>query len=352
MNFKLEYQVLSDICKCVDKMSDNKHVFFRQDSESFRIYAKSTEFYVDYVIGPVTDGEFGFGIGSEQFISIVKKLEKKKDVSFDIGKSKLTIIQGETQAWLPMTDKIIDFSRLSYLPSFDVPGFLSDVEFCAKSIKEDKRYKGILVNCANDYTKVAKLGFASCCVCTGNAYQFVPQRFVLSTEAALAIKSLDSKSKQSVLLNDNVFGVGLSSGVTFYSMLVYDKYPENFFSMFGEPDGPCFQVNRKELVDILTTIHSVMGTDETGVTWERQSTDPLVWRLSCKTYKGVEVSENITALETSSAPESFGLHRKALLDILKAMDKRETLVTVYPSNGSYLYVCAGRHVAALTKVAD
>ena len=347
MEFLLTYQPLSDICRCIDKMSDNKHVFFRQDRNNFRIYAKSTEFYVDFVGSLFTDlTEFGFGVDSKQFLALIKKMDKK-DVKFSVDKSRLSVQQGSIKAKLPMLDNILDFANLTDLPRFECPGFLDDLEFCAKSVKEDKRFKGIVVE-SGQVTNLAKVGFASCGTSQGGTYSFGDVRFIVSSGAASVLKGFDDEHKKCLVLSSNVFGVEFFSGVTLYSMLLADQHPQELFTMFGSPVGASFKINRKALVESLEMISSVMG-DEMGVRWDWNAAEKS-WQLSCKTYKGAEITESVMSEIGAEVFESFGVHRKAMLDILKAFDKSVEEVFVFPGTGPFVYVTAGRYVAALTKM--
>lgn len=346
--FSLHYQPLADLCRCIDKMSDNKHVFFRHTGNIFRIYAKSTEFYADYVSEVFANiSEFGFGLDSKQFTAIVKKADKKNPINFSMEKARLVVSQGSVNAKLPMLDTIIDFANLSDLPRFDCPGFLDDLEFCSKSVKEDKRFKGVVVESSSSGTRLAKIGFASCGTSQLGKYSFGDCRFIVSTEAALLLKGFDDEHKKSLILSDNVFGVEFKSGVTLYSMLLADQHPQELFQMFGNPDGTSFQVNRKELVDSLEMISSVMQ-DEMATRWDYVGEG--VWRISSKTYKGAEVSENVSSDLSENTSESLGTHRKALLDVLKAFDKSVEVVTIYLGMGNFAYVSGGDYVAALTKM--
>jgi len=339
--------MLADFCRCVDKMSDNTHVFFRNTGGILHIYAKSCEFYVTFIQDLSIPDEFAFGINSANFTAVVKKLDKKLPIEFNPTKSRLFINQGETEAKLPMLDTVIDFINLKDLITYEIPDFVNNLIYCAKAIKEDKRFKGILVECGDSYTKFAKLGFASCGVVVTDSKAFSVPRVVISSEAALVLKGFKDKDRKALLLNDNVFGVVLSSGVTFYSMLLDDKLPQDLFTMFGQPDGNSFTANRKDLINILTSIHAVMGNDETGAIWTRIEADQNTWRISCKTYKGTEVAENLTVIDLPSEAEDFGVHRKAMMEALKAMDGDE--VTIYIGTKSFVYMCSGNQKVALTK---
>lgn len=342
--FTLNYQVLADFCRCVSKMSDNTHVFFRNTGGILHIYAKSTEFYVTFVQDLSIPDEFAFGVNSDNFTSVVKKLDKKLPIEFSPTKARLFIKQGETEAKLPMLDTIIDFINLKDLMTYEIPDFVSNLEFCAKAIKEDKRFKGILVECADNSTKFAKLGFASCAVSEIDSKAFSVPRIVISSEAALVLKGFKDKDKKAILFNDNVFGVVLSSGVIFYSMLLDDKLPKDLFNLFGQPDGLSFTANRKDLINILTSIHAVMGNDETSAIWTRIKDDQNSWRISCKTYKGTEVAENLTVMDLPSEAEDFGVHRKAMMEALKAMDGAE--VNIHLGTKSFVYIVAGSQMVA------
>lgn len=347
-SFEITYQPLSDFCRCVDKMSDNKHVFFRHTANNFRIYAKSTEFYADYIQESFANvSEFGFGLDSKQFIAIIKKADKKKPVVFSMEKARLVVSQGNVNAKLPMLDTIIDFANLSDLPRFDCPGFLDDLEFCSKSVKEDKRFRGVVVESFSGGTRLAKIGFASCGTSQLGKYSFGDCRFIVSTEASLLLKGFDDENKKSLILSDNVFGVEFKSGVTLYTMLLADQHPQELFQMFGNPDGVHFQVNRKDLVDSLEMISSVMQ-DEMATRWDYVGEGK--WKISSKTYKGAEVSEIIFSDLSENIQESFGTHRKALLDVMKSFDKSVEVVTIYVGSGNFSYVSGGDYVAALTKM--
>ena len=345
--FTLNYQMLADFCRCVSKMSDNTHVFFRNVNGILHIYAKSTEFYVTFIQDLEIPDEFAFGINSANFTAVVKKLDKKLPIEFNPTKARLFIKQGETEAKLPMLDTIIDFINLKDLTTYEIPDFVNNLIYCAKAIKEDKRFKGILVECGDSYTKFAKLGFASCGVAVTDSKALNCPRVVISSEAALVLKGFKDKDRKAILLNDNVFGVVLASGVTFYSMLLDDKLPQDLFTMFGQPDGNSFTANRKDLINILTSIHAVMGNDETGAIWTRIENDQNTWRISCKTYKGTEVAENLTVIDLPPEAEDFGVHRKAMMEALKAMDGDE--VTIYIGTKSFVYMCSGDKKVALTK---
>lgn len=346
MNFSLPYQPLSDICRCIDKMSDCKHVFFRQDKNNFRIYAKSSEFYADFIREKLADpSEFGFGVDSSQFVALIKKAGKK-DIEFSVDKARMVISQGSLDARLPLMDTIIDFSNLTDLPRFDAPGFLDDLDFCARSVKDDKRFLGIVVE-SGDTTNLAKIGFASCGTVQKGPYSFGNTRFVISSDFASVLKGFDDEHKKSLLLSSNVFGVEFVSGVTLYSMLLVDQLPQQIFTLFGAPTGRSFVINRKSLVDALAIISSVIA-DELCVRWDWQP-EKGCWCLSSKTYKGVSAAECVVC-ETEGKWEAFGLHRKALTDILKAFDKSVKEVCIFPESGSFVYVTSGRYVAALTKM--
>jgi hypothetical protein len=346
VNFSLPYPPLSDICRCIDKMSDCKHVFFRQDKNNFRIYAKSSEFYADFIREKLADpSEFGFVVDSSQFVALIKKAGKK-DIEFSVDKARMVISQGSLDARLPLMDTIIDFSNLTDLPRFDAPGFLDDLDFCARSVKDDKRFLGIVVE-SGATTSIAKIGFASCGTAQDGQYSFGNKRFVLSTTIAAILKGFDDEHKKSLLLNDNVFGVEFVSGVTMYSMLVADQLPQQIFELFGSPSGRSFVVNRKAVVDALAIITSVID-DEMCVRWD-WLVDEKSWCLSSRTYKGASAAECV-ACDTGGQWAAFGLHRKALTDILKAFDKSVENVCIFPESGSFVYVTSGRYVAALTKM--
>jgi DNA polymerase III sliding clamp (beta) subunit (PCNA family) len=347
--FTLSHQVLADFCRCISKMSDNDSVIFRNSHDkfiNFMLYAKSTEFYTEYSQTLSDNEEFYFGVKSELLASVVKKLSKKLPVEFELTKSRLLIKQGESEAKLPIAEPSFKPLNLEGFTKYDDPQFLKDLEFCAKAIKEDKRFKGILVEKQEFSTKLAKLGFASCAVAEIVSEVSSVPRIVISNDAALVLKGFKPKDRKALLLNDNVFGVELSSGVMFYSMLLNDKHPEDLFSMFGQEHGESFNVNKKALVGILESIHAVMGNDETGAMWAKVTND--TWRISCKTYKGTEVAENLVIVGDLSNAEDFGVHRKAMLEVLKALDVDE--LTIYLGTKSFVYMVAGNYKAALTKM--
>ena len=151
-----------------------------------------------------------------------------------------------------------------------------------------------------------------------------------------------------------MFGVVLKSGVTFYSMLLDDKHPQELFKMFGTPVGNSFRLVRRDLIVALDRINVVMGNNETGVIWDmvENGFEGLTWKLSCKTYKGAEIAENVFAPGSGDFPSSFGVHRKALIEALKAFDKSVEVVEIFPDSGTFIYVVAGRYVVALTKMAS
>lgn len=351
MNFSISYQPVSDLCRCIERMSDNKHVFFRLHAGMLRVYAKSTEFYADYVVKISEDDQaFGFGVDSKQFVAIVKKMDKRKDVSFSMDRARLQIHQGDIRAKLPMLDTIVDFANLSSLPRFSCAGFLDDLEFCSMSVKEDKRFKGVLVESSSSETRLAKLGFASCGATKQGQYSFGNVRFVVSSDAAAVLKRFDDEHMRNLVLSENVFGVEFASGVTLYSMLLADCHPETLFDMFGDPVGDSFLIKRRDLLASLEMIGAVMG-DEMGLRFDHAGKSEAgypIWKISCKTYKGAEVSETVTALGPCGFSESFGVHRKALLDVLKAFTVDD--VVVYPEGRSFVYVTSGRYVALMSKM--
>jgi DNA polymerase III sliding clamp (beta) subunit (PCNA family) len=136
----------------------------------------------------------------------------------------------------------------------------------------------------------------------------------------------------------------LVSGVTIYSMLLDDRHPQELFNLFGQPDGSSFVLNRKTLITCLDTIQAVMGNNETSVSWTR---DKNSWKLSCKTYKGAEVVESVVPMGDLDNVEDFGVHRKAMIDALKAMDTDE--ITIFTGSRSFVYLVSSNKMVALTK---
>ena len=318
--FVADYNAMMDFCKTLEKCNPkNDRIYFYYHESTFSVFAQTVAASV-MLTQNVPGGEFfSFGIESEKFLSLWKKLYPGRDIIFKISKNAVEVSEDNIAVKFPTTETLKSYK----LPEFsavmgpDVDVLAASLSICEESVSTSKRPWGVLIDNTGSVGRVVKLGDYSYRVRASSKFSFGNIRLVVSNDYCSTVSMLHKWSKASssngslvaLLISPSKVGAVLSSGVSFYMPTMHDAIPTSYVYDFQLQDaipqvpseGRTYRFDQKHLVEVLDLVSSVVGAEESMVLVEvdglsATSKNP-VFRFSAKTSNGCEVSELVETLE-------------------------------------------------------
>lgn len=349
-----DFEVLEDFFRSVDlAVHDKDIIYISVDSGELSMYSEdkydgmSAGVFVSMKV-PVTGTceDFSFGINAGMAVSFFKKLYAGP-MTIKLKKNK----KGESVEFkkdnIKATFAIVAKKRRISIPNFTkINGatcdwVVSGVGDCLAAIAETSKkaacntFSGILLDTKGPITRICKFTQVSFFIKSGNAIFISDNRTILPDNLAKLCKSFN-KTVRSILLSPNLAGIELENGTIVAMPAPHDTYPSEYSSHLSLPGGALtedsYVFDPDAVFAAVELVSSALGDTESWITFKiiGQSGNELVWEISGKSHKGVEVSEKVTS---SQGPiiEGMQLNKERLMKSLKIFKDKLYVYNLSPS---------------------
>lgn len=372
------FEFFADFFKAVDTSITDKSVVY------VSVEANTLSMYSEDKVGGISAGvsvslntpvqaacePFYFGVDAERVVAFFKKLYPG-EVSITLKSNK----KGNTVEFKEDNIKasfvVVAKKRRIRLPEFNrIEGdscqwIVEGVGDCLSSISETSKkgsinkFAGILVDTKDGISRICKFSQISFYIKTGSALFTGDSRFILPDTLAKVCRSF-KKSVKSIVLSSttNIAGVELTNGTLITLPVPHDSYPLEYANHFSLQSNArlqdlrdCYKMDASSLTSAVDLVSSSLGPTDSWIIFKilGQSGDNLVWEISGKSHKGVEVSEKILSSH-GKVVEGFMVNKERLIKALSLFSDEIYFCDLNSSVASFTDA-SGFRVSLLVKAA-
>jgi hypothetical protein len=375
---KGSFDFFSDFFKAVDtSIADKGIVYISVEDNTLSMYSEDKIDGISAGVSvslntkvPAACEPFYFGVDAERVVAFFKKLypgevtitlknnKKGNTVEFkeDNIKASFVVVAKKRRIRLP---------ELNRIEGDSCQWIVEGVGDCLSAISETSKkgsvnkFAGILVDTKGGVSRICKFSQISFYLKTGNALFTGDSRFILPDTLAKVCRSF-KKSVKSIVLSSstNIAGVELTNGTLITLPVPHDSYPLEYASHFSLTNNSrlqelreCYKLDASALASAVDLVTSSLGPTDSWITFKilGQSGDSLVWEISGKSHKGVEVSEKILSSH-GKVVEGFMLNKERLSKALNLF-KDEIYLCDLNSSVAAFTDAEGYRVSLLVKAA-
>lgn len=361
-------QVISDFCKCVDKMSSSsdKFIFVSFDHEVLGMYAYSSTFIVVMNTRATGEGKLFVGVNLHKFVQSFKILGGG-DTTLRMKNNDLVIDNNNTVVKLGTAeyhDLSSSFSKFDHISGECKDWMIDNIIKCDIQSKFKDEIGGIVID-NRDILRVSKISNTFIRIISYDGVGPDKKFRVVIPHTIVKLMSTFRDIIDEVIISNDKIGIKMSNGITVMTPLLYDKYPENYITSLGlrnelslidEGKYDRYLFSKSDLQGAINTVSSVIGDDESFVIMECIGVDKVnkfpAWNVMGKSSSKCSVKETIVCSDNGQALSiSFGFNKKDSSSLMKVYD--EDKVILYSGEGNHLVISNmnGLDISILVKMA-